>query len=304
MTTSKGHGMNEQPLTRELAEVVERLRRTLEAKKEAATPETPQNAPKPQAKVVHLPFWNDEQRGTPNCFLRSALFAAIYGNSSRRYLKNAVLAVQGDITIRYTGEQLSQSDLDLVMAALHLARQHPLGHICHFRSYAFLKAIGRSDSKPNYLWLDTTITRLIACAVKIRLGQRVFEGSILSSCIRDEGSDVYKLTFDPNFVKLFGASDWTAIDWNMRRKLGRSPLAQWVYDYAVSHVGTKIKLKTLQKLSGRESDTPKIFNKAVRRAQEMLENAVAATIEIDDTGLVTITHKLSPSQLRHTARRS
>jgi hypothetical protein len=299
MTPSKGHGMNEQPLSHDLAEVMESLRRTLEAKKEAATPETPQNAPKLQAKVVHLPFWNDEQRGTPNCFLRSALFAAIYGNSSRRYLKNAVLAVQGDITIRYTGEQLSQSDLDLVMAALHLARQHPLGHICHFKGYAFLKVIGRSDGQRNYLWLETTIDRLIASLVKIRIGQRVYSGSILSSSTRDEASDIYKLVFDPDFVKLFGASDWTAIDWNIRQKLTRSPLAQWIYDYAVSHIGTKIKLKTLQQLSGRGGDTPKIFNKAVRRAKEMLEKAAATTMEIDAAGLVTITHKLSPSQIRH-----
>src|SRR5919106_5725664 len=181
--------MTEHPLDRNLAKVVESLHRTLEARKEAATPDTPQNATKPPAKVVRLPFWNDEQRGTPNCFLRSALFAAIYGNSSRRYLKNALLAVQGDITIRYTGEQLSQSDLDLVMAALHLARQHPLGAICHFRGYAFLKAIGRSDGQRNYLWLETTIDRLIASLVKIRIGQRVYAGSILSSSTRDEASD-------------------------------------------------------------------------------------------------------------------
>jgi Holliday junction resolvasome RuvABC ATP-dependent DNA helicase subunit len=85
----------------------------------------------------------------------------------------------------------------------------------------------------------------------------------------------------------------------MRQKLTHSPLAQWIYDYAVSHIGTKIKLKTLQQLSSRESDTPKIFNKAVRRAKEMLEKAAAATMEIDAAGLVTITHKLSPSQIRH-----
>jgi hypothetical protein len=299
----QGEDMTKPPLTRDIAEVMESLHRTLEAKKEAAIPETPQNAPKPPAKVVRLPFWNDEQRGTPNCFLRSALFAAIYGNSRRPYLENAVLAVQGDITIRYTGKQLSQSDLDLVMAALHLARQHPLGHICHFRGYAFLKIMGRSNNADNYAWMSATIKRLIACAVEIRLGQRVFEGSLISSCIRDEGSDVYKLTLDPDFVKLFGASEWTAVDWNMRQKLIRSPLAQWIYDYAVSHVGTKIKLKTLQKLSGREGDTPKRFNEAVKRAKEMLEKAAAATMVIDPAGVVTITHKLSPTQIRHAARK-
>jgi hypothetical protein len=296
--------MTKQPLTRDLAEVLESLGRTLEARKETAPPpEPPQNAPKPLAKVVRLPFWNDEQRGTPNCFLRSALFAAIYGNSRRRYLENAVLAVQGNITIRYTGKQLSQSDLDLVMAALHLARQHPLGHVCHFKGYAFLKIIGRTDSQRNYLWLETTIDRLIASLVKIRIGQRVYSGSILSSSTRDEASDIYKLVFDPDFVKLFGASDWTAVDWNMRQKLTRSPLAQWIYDYAVSHVGTKIKLETLQQLSGRESDTPKRFNEAVKRAKKMLEKATAATMEISAARLVTITHKLSPSQIHHVARK-
>jgi hypothetical protein len=41
--------MSEQPLTRDLAEVMESLRRTPEAneaKKKASPPETPQNAPK------------------------------------------------------------------------------------------------------------------------------------------------------------------------------------------------------------------------------------------------------------------
>ena len=293
--------MNDEPLSRDLAAVLESIGRhvvqTAEREK-AAAPE-----PKPPAKIVQLPFWEDDKRGTPNCFLRSALFAAIYGNATRKYVKDALLAAQGDISVRYTGEQLSQSDLDLVMAALHLARSHPLGNVCHFKGYAFLKILGRSDNKDNYLWLDATIDRLIASLVKIRIGQRVYSGSILSSSTRDEASDVYKLVFDPDFVKLFGASDWTAIDWTTRQKLIRSPLAQWIYDYAVSHVGTKIKLETLQRLSGRENDTPKRFNEAVKRAREMLEKAADLTMEIDAAGLITISHRLSPAQLRHITRK-
>jgi hypothetical protein len=63
--------MTKQPLTRNLAEVLESLSRTLEAKakkeKEAAAPDQPQNT-KVQAKVVRLPYWNNRGRGTPNCF--------------------------------------------------------------------------------------------------------------------------------------------------------------------------------------------------------------------------------------------
>lgn len=261
-------------------------------------------APPKKAEVIQLPFWPEDKRGTPNCFLRSALFSAIYGNAERKYLKNALLAVQGDVSITYTGEQLSQSDLDVVMAALHLARQQPLGHVCQFRGYTFLKILGRSDSKPNYVWLNATFDRLIACLVRIRLRQQVFTGSILSSCTRDEENDIYKLVFDPDFVKLFGRNDWTAVDWNTRQRLTRSPLAQWIYDYAVSHVGTVVKLETLQRLSGREGDTPKVFNQAFQRAKLMLEKTADIAMGLDDGGLVSIEHALSAAQQRHVAKRS
>ena len=258
--------------------------------------------PPPKAEVIRLPFWPEDKRGTPNCFLRSALFSAIYGNAERKYLKNALLAVQGDVSITYTGEQLSQSDLDVVMAALHLARQQPLGHVCQFRGYAFLKILGRSDNKDNYLWLNATFDRLIACLVRIRLRQQVFTGSILSSCTRDEQSDIYKLVFDPDFVKLFGHCDWTAVDWSTRQRLTRSPLAQWIYDYAVSHVGTVVKLETLQRLSGREADTPKVFNQAFQRAKAMLEKSADIAMVLDAGGLVSIAHALTPAQQRHVAK--
>ena len=285
----------------DLRKSLARLGASLATKEKAQ--EAKPNPPK-KAEVIQLPFWPEDKRGTPNCFLRSALFSAIYGNAERKYLKNALLAVQGDVSITYTGEQLSQSDLDLVMAALHLARQQPLGHVCQFRGYTFLKILGRSDSKPNYVWLNTTIDRLIACLVRIRLRQQVFTGSILSSCTRDEGSDIYKLVFDPNFVKLFGRSDWTAVDWNTRQRLTRSPLAQWIYDYAVSHVGTVVKLDTLQRLSGREGDTPKVFNQAFQRAKAMLEKTANIAMALDEGGLVSIEHALSPAQQRHVSKRS
>lgn len=260
--------------------------------------------PKPKGEVVQLPLWPEDKRGTPNCFLRSALFSAIYGNEDRKNLKNALLAVQGNCSIHYTGEQLAQNDKDFLMVALHLARQHPLGHVCHFRGHAFLKMLGRSDSAPNYHWLDATIMRLIATAVKIRISQRTFVGSLLTNCKRDEGTDVYKLTFDPEFLKLYGADDWTAIDWETHKQLGRSPLAKWIYDYAVSHVGSTIKLDTLQKLSGRAGDARKLFNKAFKRAAAILEAETDVRVSVDANELITMDHKLSPSQLRHKAKKA
>jgi hypothetical protein len=47
-----GHGMTKQPGTRDLAEIVESIGRTLKAKKETATPETPHHAPELLGKAM------------------------------------------------------------------------------------------------------------------------------------------------------------------------------------------------------------------------------------------------------------
>jgi hypothetical protein len=50
--------------------------------------------------IIQLPLWREDQRGTPNGFLRSALFAAIQGKD-RADLKKAQLFSQQGITITY-----------------------------------------------------------------------------------------------------------------------------------------------------------------------------------------------------------
>ena len=72
-------------------------------------------------KLIQLPLWFEPERGTPNSFLRSALFAAIQGQS-RQFLKEVTLASSRDITVKYTGEQLNQDDLTVWENLVHLAR--------------------------------------------------------------------------------------------------------------------------------------------------------------------------------------
>jgi hypothetical protein len=98
----------------------------------------PQTPPPATAKLIQLPLWPEPVRGAPNSFLRSALFAAIQGKTRTGLKKQLLGSLQG-LTVRYTGEQLDQSDLDVWEQAVHLARSHPLGNVCHFTAYAFLK---------------------------------------------------------------------------------------------------------------------------------------------------------------------
>ena len=138
------------------------------------------------AKVLQLPLWPEPKRGAPNAVLRGALFPAIQGKG-RIALDRELLAAQDGITIRYTGWQLTQSDLDVWEQVLHLARTQALGTECHFTAHGFLKALGRSTGKKDYEWLQTALERLTGAVVRISDGRRTYFGTLVEGGIRDEG---------------------------------------------------------------------------------------------------------------------
>src|SRR4051812_37823553 len=70
------------------------------------------------AKVYQLAFWADPQRGVPNEFARSALFAAVKLNEPR-YLHQSTIFSQNGFAIKFTGKQLTQSDLDVFEGVVH-----------------------------------------------------------------------------------------------------------------------------------------------------------------------------------------
>ena len=54
------------------------------------------------AKTLQLPLWPEPERGVPNEFSRSALFAAVEATDNR-YLDNEPIASQEGFTVTYTG---------------------------------------------------------------------------------------------------------------------------------------------------------------------------------------------------------
>jgi hypothetical protein len=297
--------MTKQPLTRDLAEVMESLHRTLEAKakkeKEAATPETPQNEPKPPAQIVHLPLWPEPTRGAPNDILRSALFAAIQGKG-REFLKQRLIAAYDGIQIKYTGEQLEQSDLDVWEHVLHLARQHPLGTVCHFKGGAFLKAIGRSTGKKDYRWLDGVLSRLTACEVRIERRGFIHGRGLIIAHDTDTKTRLYKVSIDPDTATLYAAG-WTAINWQQRQALRRKPLALWLHGYYATHAKPlPLKVDTLRSLSGSKTNALRKYRQQLRKAlNELKAIGAIASWQIDAADLVIVDRgdAITKSQRRH-----
>jgi hypothetical protein len=253
------------------------------------------------AEIVQLPLWPEPARGAPNDILRSALFAAIQGKG-REFLKQRLIAAYDGIQIKYTGEQLEQSDLDVWEYVLHLARQHPLGTVCHFKGATFLKAICRSTGKKNYQWLDGVLSRLTACEVRIEHRGFIHGRGLVIAHDTDTKTRLYKVSIDPDTAKLYAAG-WTAINWEQREQLRRQPLALWLHGYYATHVKPlPVKVDTLRNLSGSKAKALRNYRQQLRKALDELKTIGAiASWQIDAADLVTVDRgaAITASQRRH-----
>lgn len=265
------------------------------------------NAP-PQpnkAEVIHLPVWQEQQRGVPNAALRSALFAAIQGKS-RKAMQREIVASQHGITIRFTGIQLDQSDLDVWERLLHLARLHPLGTRCEFTAYALLRALGRNTGKSDREWLKEVCARLQGAVVEITVdGRFTYSGQLVGKAGRDEETGLYVLFVNPELAVLFHPTGWTAIAWEQRHQLQGKPLALWLHGFLASHADPyPVKVESLMKWSGSQTQEKFHFKKNLKTALEELK-AVGAIVSYRFEGeLLHVERVPSPSQQRHLQKKA
>jgi hypothetical protein len=292
--------------SRNLTESLERLGRTIaeKAERDRLQPDTTEPQPKPTAQIVQLPLWPASTRGTPNSFLRGALFAAIQGKE-RRALKREILASQKGSIIRFTGWQLDQSDLDVWEQAAQLAASHPLGNVCYFHIHAFLRALGRNTGKSDHEWLKDSFARLMGCGVEITEGRYTYGGGLLEF-VRDEVTAVYVLRLNPTILNLYKGG-WTAIDWTNRQKLRRKPLALWLHGWLSSNAENyPVKVETLHRLSGSTTKNLYKFRQNLRAALDQLKTAeIVTTWNIDtESDLVSIERAPSTSQQKHIIKKT
>lgn len=222
------------------------------------------------AMPIQLPLWPEPKRGTPNSFIRSALFAAIQ-SKDRVFLKEATLASQRGISVKFTGEQLNQEDLSVWETLAHLARQHPLGCMCEFTAHGLLKSLGQHTGLSQHKQLHSTIIRLTACAVEITHEGKTYFGPLVKSGLKDELTSHYRIELNRELIRLFGDNQWTALDWQQRQQLRGKLLAQALHAFYSSHRQPfPIKLDTLRGYVGSRNIQRAGFKVKLRTALEEL----------------------------------
>ena len=177
------------------------------------------------AKVYQFPLWGDPQRGGPNEFARSALFAARKG-TGKEYLERVPIFSQQGFTVTYSGPRLTQDHLDVFDGIMHLAREMPEGNIVRFTARGLLKLIGRRTSGRDHERLLRTLEQLTTTAVNIKRDDgAVYWGSLLPEGTAKPENGQYTVVINRQLIKLF-EHGFTVIEWQQRKALTRKPLAQ------------------------------------------------------------------------------
>ena len=294
--------MSNEPLPREVAAVLESIGRHIAEKAEqqkAAAPE-----PKPPAKVVQLDFWETGKRAAPNAVFRSALFPALNNKQPRRYLEQERLFSVDGVDVIFTGKQFDQSDLDVYLELLNLARPLPLGTPIRFSAYSLLKALGRSTGYKDHQWLHSVLIRLRSGTVDVTDHKKRYFGGLIEGGFKDEITKHYEIAINPKYAVLFGFGMWAAIDREQRRDLGRNQTAKALHAYYSSHAAPgPHSFETLAQIAGLDGKNRRDVKASIIKAHDHLKDiGFLDGYEVkDDTIAPHVRH--TPGQLRHIAKR-
>jgi hypothetical protein len=242
---------------RKIAEIIENMRKVAEEREATA--------------VYQFPLWHEGKSGSPNSFLRSALFAAIQGKD-RVYLEDVTLFSQHGITVKFTGKQLNQEDMTVWLTLVDLARQHPLGTECSFTAYGILKHMGLAIGGDQRKRLLENTKRLAACLIEIKSSNSgSYYGHLIDEFVVDENTKHYKLTLNKKLINLFGEKDWTALNWEQRKQLRSKPLAQKLHEYYSSHERPlPVTIQFLHDITGSNNSQLRDFKRSIKAALEGL----------------------------------
>jgi hypothetical protein len=300
--------MSEQePLPKELADTMERLGRSIAAKKE--------KEPQPPTKILQFPLpFEEDTRAVSNSLARGSLFAAV---KDRQYFKQYVIVGEADGgKIEFAGEQLNQDDHDTLLQLVAMANHKAFGaDICQAVN-GVLRGIGRTTHQEQRRQLFDQISRLVRGTVRLTTPQIRYEGHLLddASTPLDQATLpqfrrhlAYRL--NPKFARLYAESAYTLFDLQERGKIkGRgSELAKWVHLWVIGNATQyPHKVETIRHLCGSTTKDLKKFRQVLRQALDLLKEAGIITAwQIDPkSDLVTIERTPSASQQKHITKKA
>ncbi|HDF2366297.1 TPA: replication initiator protein A [Morganella morganii] len=232
---------------------------------------------------IDVIFTTPESYTSPNSVLRSALFGLVE-KGKRKFEKGVIKASLNGYVIKYTGEQLDQSDFDVWLELLKRFSEEKSENVI-FSFNSFLNSINRSTGKKDYLWLKGVLTRLQACSVEISYKNTTYQGTLVTRMIRgDDDNDIIQgVMLNKELFVLFSGKDWTLIDRNIRISLKGKPLAQWLYSFYCTHKDPiPYSVEMIKSLCGSDASNIYSFKQTLKKNLSVIQNETSWKCYIDN----------------------
>lgn len=239
---------------------------------------------------VRLPSCAPEKHISPNACFQSALFGMVV-KGRRKYLNGQHIISFKGMSISYTGEQLNQGDLDVLIHAIHLTAKEKNNRradgLVQFSIRGFLTGIGRKPGKSGQQWLLSSIRRLSASNVEIRSeGQAIagdysiYGGSLINDYFYDPKEQKYYLRINSCLGSLFDRG-WTQLCWEQRMQL-TGDLTRWLHGLYSSTKTYPIKVRNLRILCGSSCGRLRKFREQLKKSfNELVRIGSIESWEID-----------------------
>lgn len=235
-----------------------------------------------------LPAVSEQKRAVPNAILRSSLFGVV-GKGNRKYEENVLKATVQGLTVKFTGKQLDQADLDVYLECVRRCARYPLGELVRFSIYDFLKSIGRSTGKSDHEWVKSCLTRLFVCGIELGDGRFFYEGHLINEKYRDEKTGEFVIALNPKIAAFFSTDVWTGLLLRERNLLKGKPLSQWLHAFYSSHEKPfPYKVGTIKELCGSEVSVLWKFRQTLKKSLIDLSAVTGWQCWIDENDLVNV----------------
>lgn len=255
---------------------------------------------------LNLPFWEENVRGIPNGFLRSALCSAqrFDKNNHRSMLENVnIVSVKG-VDIKYHGVELDQADLDIWETAVHIMRGAPLNEPLLISLADFFRILGKSSGGAMQRDLLSRLVRLRGATITIQQDKYSYVGGLIDEGAIDEETNKLMIRMNPKIINLFQKDQFTHVNLGIKRGLMKQPIALFLYRFYASHAAPfPLKLETIYKLCRSNAKNMIDFKKNVIKSLSKISEVCelnGETFNYEFKGdLLHVTKSGSASQQRH-----
>ena len=228
--------------------------------------------------------WNDEMRGIPNDYARSAIFTVRNKRVQRIALQNhPIYSTNKNVTISYTGVELRAEDDELVwQQVLEFAKRTTLGDWVEFTFYELCSEIGWPINGAYYRKAEDCLSRLQASAVRFTSNRPgLYKSDLESISFLDRFKVINRgnkskcrcmVKISKDMVNLFIGNHYSRVSWLQYRNL--SPIARRMYDYFSTHREPfPLKLENFKLICSSDVKTMKKWREMTRKACKELEDS-------------------------------